>query len=73
MRVSKKDLDFYNVTSIALADGSGYAAELGVHHELHCLVSCAKCLASELWHEQSSTHSPAETDQALDLQRLLSG
>ena len=24
--------------SIALADGSGYLAELGAYHELHCIV-----------------------------------
>ena len=35
--MSKEDLDYYNLTSIPFADGSGYAAELGVHHELHCL------------------------------------
>lgn len=38
MRVSWDDLRFYNVSSIPLADGSGYAAEFGVFHELHCLV-----------------------------------
>ncbi|PQE18761.1 tat pathway signal sequence protein [Rutstroemia sp. NJR-2017a WRK4] len=38
IRVSSEDLAYYNLTSIPLADGSGYAAELGVHHELHCLV-----------------------------------
>lgn len=41
MRVSASDLAYFNLTSIPLADGSGYAAELGVHHELHCLV-CAR-------------------------------
>ena len=38
IRVSRADLAYYNLTSVPLADGSGYAAELGVHHELHCLV-----------------------------------
>lgn len=37
--MTQQDLAYYNLTSIPLADGSGYAAELGVHHELHCLVS----------------------------------
>ena len=37
IRVSASDLAFYNLTSLPLRDGSGYAAELGVHHELHCL------------------------------------
>ncbi|MCJ1446153.1 MAG: hypothetical protein MMC23_006658 [Stictis urceolatum] len=37
IRVSKSDLDFHNVTSLPLADGSGYASQLGVFHELHCL------------------------------------
>lgn len=36
---TQEDLDYYNLTSLPLADGSGYAAELGVFHELHCLVS----------------------------------
>ena len=35
--MSKEDLDYYNTTSVPFADGSGYAAELGVMHELHCL------------------------------------
>ena len=39
INVTQQDLAYYNLTSIPLADGSGYAAELGVHHELHCLVS----------------------------------
>lgn len=39
IRVTSHDLSFYNVTSLPLADGSGYISELGVHHELHCLVS----------------------------------
>lgn len=37
IRVSKADLDFHNITSLPLADGSGYAGQLGVFHELHCL------------------------------------
>ena len=37
--MSKEDLDFYNVTSIPLADGSGYATETFMTHELHCLVA----------------------------------
>ncbi|KAI1098862.1 hypothetical protein F4804DRAFT_323670 [Jackrogersella minutella] len=39
IRVAKEDLDYYNVTSLPLADGSGFASELFVTHELHCLVS----------------------------------
>ncbi|OKL62771.1 hypothetical protein UA08_01851 [Talaromyces atroroseus] len=37
IRVAKEDLDYYNVTSLPLADGSGYASELFMTHELHCL------------------------------------
>lgn len=44
MRVSEDDLRFYDVSSIPLADGSGYAAEFGVFHELHCLVGCQNVL-----------------------------
>ena len=38
MSVSREDLEYYNVSSVPLADRSGYAAILGVQHELHCLV-----------------------------------
>ncbi|KAF7536865.1 hypothetical protein G7054_g4160 [Neopestalotiopsis clavispora] len=37
IRVSEEDLNYYNVTSLPLADGSGFASELFVTHELHCL------------------------------------
>ncbi|KAI8629702.1 hypothetical protein F5Y19DRAFT_475152 [Xylariaceae sp. FL1651] len=37
IRVSKADLDYYNITSLPLADGSGFASELFMTHELHCL------------------------------------
>lgn len=46
IRVSKEDLDFYNVTSLPLADGSGYASETFMTHELHCLVRCPSYLSS---------------------------
>lgn len=39
IRVAKEDLDYYNVTSLPLADGSGFASEIFMTHELHCLVS----------------------------------
>lgn len=29
-------------TTIAFKDGSGYIAEMGVYHELHCIVSFPK-------------------------------
>jgi hypothetical protein len=38
IKVSENDLAALNLSSVALADGSGYIAELGVFHELHCLV-----------------------------------
>ena len=37
IRVEKHDLDDLGLDSIQLADG-GYIAQLGVFHELHCLV-----------------------------------
>lgn len=39
IRVTKEDLDYYNITSLPLADGSGFASEMFMTHELHCLVS----------------------------------
>lgn len=38
IRVSTEWLAQYGVESIPLADGSGVVAQLGVYHELHCLV-----------------------------------
>ena len=46
IRVTRADLDFYGVDSVRLRDGSGFVAELGVWHELHCLVSLGSRL---LW------------------------
>jgi hypothetical protein len=38
-RVTEKDLQFADLESLRLADGSGdFVAQLGMHHELHCLV-----------------------------------
>ena len=39
IKVSAEDLGYYNVTSLPLADGSGFASEIFMTHELHCLVS----------------------------------
>jgi hypothetical protein len=38
IRVTREDLNYYNVTSLPLADGSGFASEIFMTHELHCLV-----------------------------------
>ena len=38
IKITKQELDRVGQPSIALRDGSGYIAELGVFHELHCLV-----------------------------------
>ena len=37
IRVSEQDLAAVNLTSIPLTDGD-YVAQLGVYHELHCIV-----------------------------------
>lgn len=69
MRVSLSDLQYYNLTSIPLADGSGYAAELGVFHELHCLVGpfTISCIPRGPF-----LITYIEKNKALDLQRILS-
>lgn len=36
--VTGLSLEIANQTSVALADGSSYVAQLGVYHELNCLV-----------------------------------
>jgi hypothetical protein len=39
IRVSEEWLQLSGADSIHLADGSGVLVQLGVYHELHCLVS----------------------------------
>lgn len=38
LKISKDELDRLGETSISFRDGSGYLAEMGVFHELHCVV-----------------------------------
>ena len=37
-KISRNELEKTGKSSIALADGSGFIAELAVYHELHCIV-----------------------------------
>ena len=41
-RFSEEELHRLNQTSLALKDG-GYIGELGVYHELHCVVGDRQC------------------------------
>ena len=50
MKVTADELRAVDQTSIPLADGSGYLAEMAVYHELHCVVSCLPGLASSLYY-----------------------
>ncbi|MCJ1439126.1 hypothetical protein MMC27_008517 [Xylographa pallens] len=68
-RASKEDLDFYNVTSIPLADGSGYATELFMTHELHCLKLIRKWKYKEFYYlSELKEQGPAlaELDRHVD-------
>jgi len=38
MKVSAEELHAIDGISIALADGSGFIAEIAAYHELHCVV-----------------------------------
>ncbi|KAI3318835.1 hypothetical protein HD806DRAFT_304120 [Xylariaceae sp. AK1471] len=49
IRVSKADLEYYNVTSLPLADGSGFASELFMTHELHCLKKVRQWIYKETY------------------------
>ncbi|KAL6704156.1 hypothetical protein ACN47E_008716 [Coniothyrium glycines] len=51
IRVSKEDLDYYNVTSLPLADGSGYASEIFMTHEIHCLKKIRQWIYKETYFE----------------------
>ncbi|MCJ1367571.1 hypothetical protein MMC16_006705 [Acarospora aff. strigata] len=68
-RVSKEDLDFYNITSIPLADGSGYATETFMTHELHCLKLVRKWKYKEFYYARELEHQGpalAELDRHVD-------
>ena len=65
INVTQQDLAYYNLTSIPLADGSGFAAELGVHHELHCLVSRRQTRALTIRRNADDVMC-AEKDPSLD-------
>lgn len=49
IRVAKEDLDYYNVTSLPLADGSGFASEIFMTHELHCLKKVRQWIYKETY------------------------
>ncbi|KAI4624451.1 hypothetical protein J4E83_004125 [Alternaria metachromatica] len=51
IRVAREDLDYYNVTSLPLADGSGYASEIFMTHELHCLKKIRQWMYKESYFE----------------------
>lgn len=77
-RVSKRDLDFYNVTSLPLADGSGYASATFVSHELHCLVRISSFFPllfppkiGRAMDISDWRHERLEKDKAMEIQRVL--
>ncbi|KAL1799376.1 hypothetical protein ACET3X_003413 [Alternaria dauci] len=49
IKVSAEDLAYYNVTSLPLADGSGYASEIFMTHELHCLKKIRQWIYKETY------------------------
>ena len=48
IRVDEEDLDVLGLTSIAVSNG-GYVSQLGVFHELHCLVTLPRTLQSVIF------------------------
>lgn len=68
IKVSKEDLDYYNVTSLPLADGSGFASEIFMTHEIHCLVSARVKDTSRI---RRTLTGATEEDPAVDLQGTL--
>ncbi|KAF7680202.1 hypothetical protein GT037_001853 [Alternaria burnsii] len=51
IRVSEEDLQYYNVTSLPLADGSGFASQIFMAHELHCLKKIRQWIYKETYFE----------------------
>ncbi|KAL9115724.1 MAG: hypothetical protein Q9227_000092 [Pyrenula ochraceoflavens] len=49
IRVSQQDLDHYNITSLPLADGSGFMSEIFMTHELHCLKKVRQWMYKETY------------------------
>ncbi|KAI5859361.1 hypothetical protein GGS23DRAFT_324159 [Durotheca rogersii] len=66
IRVSKEDLDYYNVTSLPLADGSGFASELFVTHELHCLKKIRQWIYKETYFTDVKEPARGELKRHID-------
>ncbi|EED16330.1 conserved hypothetical protein [Talaromyces stipitatus ATCC 10500] len=66
IRVSKEDLDYYNITSLPLADGSGFASELFVTHELHCLKKIRQYIYKETYFEHVQGFARNELKRHVD-------
>ena len=72
IRVSRTFLDPYNATSVELDDGSrDVVAQLGMYHELHCLVSSAELFPYPQLASCAHACITAEKDQTLYLPRPL--
>lgn len=57
LKISKDELDRLGETTLSFRDGSGYLAEMGVFHELHCVVLLASTYR---------TNPNQETDVAIE-------
>ena len=54
IKVPFETIERYGATSIKLADGSGYVAQLGVYHELHCLKKLKRWIYSSHFYSDLS-------------------
>ncbi|KAI0014797.1 hypothetical protein F4780DRAFT_766845 [Xylariomycetidae sp. FL0641] len=66
IRVSEQDLEFYNVTSLPLADGSGYASELFLTHELHCLKKIRQYIYKDVYFDDVRGFARNELKRHID-------
>ena len=47
IKITRDELRKVGKHSLAFTDDSGFLAELGVYHELHCIVSCLLSLKTQ--------------------------
>ncbi|CAI6332296.1 unnamed protein product [Periconia digitata] len=73
IRVSEEELRASNQSSVALPEGGGYMAWLGVYHELHCIKMIRQWIYRDHYHtdlpEKDVPHWSIHADHCLDLLR----
>ncbi|KAF1815939.1 hypothetical protein P152DRAFT_455666 [Eremomyces bilateralis CBS 781.70] len=72
IRVSAKDLQYAEVDSLKLADGSGdYIGLLGMHHELHCLKKIRHWIYKDFYYPNLTVGSEAYVENKVHVDHCI--